>query len=257
MRESIRFGIGRLLMLATCLSLAVACGGGGREDPILRLSSEEAFTEGQRLMADEKYLQAREHFAHAFQTAPNSEVGRDALLLQADAFFLEGGEVNLVRAEAKYRDFNNRYPISDKAAYVQHQVAKSLALRMRKADRDQSETRDAIAAFEELISLYPTSEHVAGAEEEIARLRSNLARHEYLVARYQLRRGLAGAAKARLTGLLEEYPDYEDLDLALWSLGLAHHKLDEADEAATVFARLRAEHPESEYLSKIPSEYRG
>ncbi len=233
----------------------MGCGHGVQEDPILRLSSEEAFAKGQELMADEKYQQAHEYFAHAFQTAPNSEIGRDALLLQADAYFLSGGEFNLIKAEAKYRDFNNRYPTSENASYVQFQVANSLAKRMRKADRDQSETRKAMAAFEELIALYPTSEYVPQVEDEIRTLRSNLARHEYLVARYQLRRGLVKAGKSRLEGLIEKYPEYEERDLALFSLGIAHSRLKEQEEATAVFERLRSEFPASEYVKKIPSEY--
>lgn len=246
----------RVVGVVVAVALCVAgCGGGAKEDPILRLSAAEAFAEGQRLMEAEKYQLAREYFAHAFQTAPNSEIGRDALLAQADAYFLAGGEVNLVRAEAKYRDFNNRYPTSEKASFVQYQIANSLAQRMRKADRDQSETRKAIEAFEELLTLYPTSPYTAEAEAGIARLRSNLARHEYLVAKYQLRRGLVEAAKTRLTYLLDRFPEYEERDLALYSLGVAHDRLDEPEAAAEAFARLRDEFPSSEYVAKIPPEY--
>ena len=226
--------------------LMIGCGGSVAEDPILRLSSEEAFAKGKELMAAEKYELAREHFAHAFQTAPNSEIGREALLLQADAFFLAGGESNLVRAEAKYRDFNNRYPTSDRGAYVQYQIAHSLELRMRKPDRDQAETQKAISAFEELLTLYPTSEYAAEAEAGIERLKVNLADHEYLVARYQFRRGLHKAAIARIDYLASQFPEYPQLDAAICLLARSHKKLGEQEEAAAAFARLRTEFPGTE-----------
>ena len=154
-----RTGLGALSAVLVCSVLIIGCGGSIAEDPILRLSSEEAFTKGKELMAAEKYDQAREHFAHAFQTAPNSEIGRDALLLQADAYFLGGTESDLVRAESKYRDFNNRYPTSDRAAYVQYQVALTLRT-AHEASRTVISPRPdkAIAAYEELLTLYPTSE---------------------------------------------------------------------------------------------------
>ncbi len=226
--------------------------GGVAEDPILRLSSEEAFNIGKKLMEEKKYDQAREHFAHAFQTAPNSEFGRDALLLQADAYFLWGGETNLIRAENKYRDFNNRYPTSDRATYVQYQIAKTLAERRRKPDRDQTETAKAIEAFEELLALYPTSEYSAEAEAGIEELRMSLAEHEYLVARYQFRRGLMGASVNRLTGLLDEYPTYPQRDQALCYLGLSYHGLRQNEKAAETFAQLRDEYPDSKHCKKTP-----
>jgi outer membrane protein assembly factor BamD len=242
------FWDGRVLAMSLllCAGLMVGCGGSVAEDPILRLSSEEAFAKGKELMAAEKYELARDHFAHAFQTAPNSEIGRDALLLQADAYFLSGGESNLVRAEAKYRDFNNRYPTSDQGSYVQYQIAHSLELRMRKPDRDQAETQKAISAFEELLTLYPTSEHAAEAEAGIERLKVNLANHEFLVARYQFRRGLHQAAIARLEYLASEFPEYPELDEAICLLGRSHKKLGEAEEAAAAFTRLRVEFPKTE-----------
>jgi len=233
-----------------CCSFLVACGGVA-EDPILRLSSEEAFAKGEELMADEKYALAREHFAHAFQTAPNSEVGRDALLLQADAYYLAGGETNFVRAEGKYRDFNNRYPTSGKGAYVQLQIAASLEHRRRKPDRDQSETAKAIAAYEELLTLYPTSEFASEAQSGIARLRVSLAEHEYLVARYQFRRGLVPASVNRLESLMEVYPDYPELDKVLCMLGRAWKRLEKAEKATATFARLSSEFPGSEYCQGV------
>lgn len=246
MKSTVQTACGVLVVVLGCSLSIIGCGGGVAEDPILRLSSQEAFDLGKELMADEKYEQAREHFAHAFQTAPNSEIGRDALLLQADAYFLAGGETNLIRAESKYRDFNNRYPTSDRAAYVQYQVALTLEQRMRKPDRDQSETGKAIAAYEELLTLYPTSEQAALAGDGIERLRVNLAEHEYLVARYQFRRGLHKAAVNRLEFLADEYPDYPGLDKVLCLLARSNTTLDQPEEASLAFSRLRAEYSASE-----------
>ena len=98
---------------------------------------------------------------------PNSAVGRESLLLAADTYYLQGGTTNYVQAEAKYRDFLNRFPTSDQAAYVQFQIANSLAKRMEKPDRDQNVTRKSMEAYQELIRLYPTSEYAAQAQEQM------------------------------------------------------------------------------------------
>ena len=71
------------LAVAVVVSL-VGCKGGIREDPILRLSADEAFQKGQELMEKKKHTQAVKYFDHAFEVAPNSRTGRDALLLAVD-----------------------------------------------------------------------------------------------------------------------------------------------------------------------------
>ena len=112
--------------------------------------------------ASEKYDKARPYFTHAFEVEPNSTIGREALLLAADTYYLQGGTANYIQAEAKYRDFLNRFPTSEQSAYVQFQIANSLAKRMEKPDRDQNVTRKAMEAYQELIRAL-SDERVRGA----------------------------------------------------------------------------------------------
>lgn len=244
-----------LLLAAAALVSVAGCKSGLAEDPILRLSATEALTEGKELMAAEKYARARRYLSHAFEVEPNSVSGRESLLLLADSYYLDGGSVNLVQAEAKYRDFLNRFPTSDQAAYSQFQIANSLSARMEKPDRDQQATGDALAAYHELIRLYPTSEYVAEARQRIREVRDRLAEHEFVVGEFYLRRTLLGAAVLRFEGLLENYPDYDQRDKVLFHLGLAYRKSklpEHQDRALGVFRRLRREHPESPYVDDIP-----
>jgi len=220
-------------LLAPLLLVVAACGSRGANDPILRLSAAESLAEGKRLLEKERYAAARPYFSHAFEVEPNSAAGREALLLVADTLFLEGGDANLIQAEAKYRDFQNRFPTSDRAAYVQYKIAASLAGRMERPDRDQTSTEKARAALEDLLRLYPTSEYAEEARAELAR---------------------PVAAIARLEQLLERFPDYEARDKAMFNLALAYRAAKRADDAAATAAKLRAEFPESDYLEKLPED---
>lgn len=241
-------------LLAPLLLVVAACGSRGANDPILRLSAAESLAEGKRLLEKERYAAARPYFSHAFEVEPNSAAGREALLLVADTLFLEGGDANLIQAEAKYRDFQNRFPTSDRAAYVQYKIAASLAGRMERPDRDQTSTEKARAALEDLLRLYPTSEYAEEARAELARVRQNLGEHEYQVGRFYLRYGLPVAAIARLEQLLERFPDYEARDKAMFNLALAYRAAKRTDDAAATAAKLRAEFPESDYLEKLPED---
>ena len=251
--RQIRRSLGSAVAVVLLLALATACSSrGGANDPILRLSAAESLAEGKRLFERERYSSARPYFAHAFEVEPNSAAGREALLLVADTLFMEGSDADLIQAEAKYRDFQNRFPTSDRAAYVQYKIAAALTKRMGRPDREQDATRKAQVALEDLLRLYPTSDYADEARDELAKVKKNLAEHEYLVGKFYLRYGLTPAAIARLEGLLEKYPDYDEQAKALYTLGLAYRSAKRADDAQATFSKLRDDFPESEYTRKIP-----
>ena len=249
----------RLLVLAALLlaGASLACRGAAREDPILRLASAESLAEGKRVMELEKDAQARKYLAHAFEIEPNSVSGREALLMVADSLYLEGGNANLLQAEAKYRDFLNRFPTSDRAAYVQFQIGAALAGRVERPDRDQSVTQKALTAFQEVVRLYPASEQAQQAQGRIAELRGRLAEHEFQVARFYYRFGLPRATESRLEFLLEQYPEYTAKDKVYFYLGMAQQRMDKPEEARQWFDKLRQEFPSSEFVGEIPRDQRG
>ena len=248
-----------LCCLALTLGLALsACKSRGlREDPILRLSAAESLVEGKRLFERGKYDRARPYLSHAFEVEPNSAAGREALLLVADCYFEAGSDTDLIQAEAKYRDFQNRFPTSQRAAYVQSQIAMSLAQRIEKAERDQAATVKARAALEDLLRLFPTSEYAATARTELIRVLDRLAEHEYAVGRFYLRYGVPAAAATRLEGIFKNFPDYTQKDKALFHLARAYQDLDRADDAQATWTRLRTDFPDSPWTAKIPREQSG
>ena len=245
----------RALFLLAALALSFACGGRARrEDPILRLSAPEALAEGKRLFELGKYAAARPYFTHAFEVEPNSAGGREALLLAADALFLQGSDENFLQAEARYRDFRNRFPTSDRSAYVQLQIARSLTSRMERADRDQKVTHQAREALEELLRIYPDTPEAEQAREELRLVRDRLAAHEMVVGTFYLRFGLPQAAVKRFEKVLADFPDYGANDELLYHLAAAYRRLERADEAAETLARLRESHPESEWTRRAAKE---
>ena len=243
-------------LLFAFVALAGCRSGRKHEDPILRLSAAESLTEGKRLLDGKKYGQARPFFQHAFEVEPNSAAGREALLLVADTLYFESGEANLVQAEAKYRDYQNRFPTSSRAAYVQFQIANALSRRIERPDRDQQSSRKAVSAYEDLLRLYPTSEYVAPAREGLEKVRSSLAEHEFQVGRFYYRFGLPAAAVMRLEGLLDKYPQYPGRDKTLYVLAQVYLDVDRKDDAQAAFSRLAKEFPSSPWVAKIPKESR-
>ena len=254
---------GAEILLAAALALTAACGG-VKDDPILRLSSAEALEIGKQLLEDEKFTQAREHLVHAFEVEPNSETGREGLLLAADALFLRGGYQSYVEAEQRYRDFLNRFPTSDQAAYAQFRLAASLAERMEKPDRDQQTARQALTEFENVRRLYPTSQFAGQAAQRIVEVRNHLAEHEFVVGAFYYRFRTPTAAGNRFREMLEQYPDYPEPDKILAHMCLTYRLvlqqipsrlgLDRYEYLREACDRLRNEFPGSPWIKKAPSE---
>ena len=240
-------GIALILLLAGCKS------SGQKDDPILRLSGDESLAQGKKLMETKKYSRARPYLTHAFEVEPNSVGGREALLLVADSYYEDGGIENYVRAEARYRDYLNRFPTSDKAPYAQFQIANSLAERAAPPDRDQTPTRKALTAYQDLIRLYPTSEYAQKAQDKMESVEDTLAEHEWKVGHFYYRFRLYSAAVERFQYLVDHYPDYPQTDRVLYYLGAAQLKIKHKDAAREVFDRLRKDFPKSEFAAKIPS----
>ncbi|HEX5759555.1 MAG TPA: outer membrane protein assembly factor BamD [Thermoanaerobaculia bacterium] len=242
-----------LLALALpALAATAGCKSAPANDPVLKLSAEESLAAGKELLAREKHARARPYFEHAFEAEPNSVTGRTALLLVADTYYLEGNTSNFVQAEAKYRDYLNRFPTSEQAAYVQFQIANSLAKRMEKPDRDQSTTRKAVEAYQDLLRLYPTSEYAAQAREQMEVVRANLAEHEFVVGRFYLRYGRPVGAVERFRFLLDTYPEYPERDKVMYHLGLAYRESDQQNASRETFERLKNEFPDSPYNDRVP-----
>lgn len=237
------------------LILLVGCGGGGGIDPILQLSAEESLERGKEFMAQGKWLRSREYLIHAFEVEPNSATGREALLLVADSHFLDGGSENFIRAEAKYRDFQNRFPTSDRAAYVQFQIANSLAERMLRPDRDQASTRQALEAYLDLLRIYPTSEYIEEAQQQILVVKDNLAKSEFLKGYFYVRSmRLPLAAIRRFEGLMENYPEFSEMDKVLFFLGRSYARMKNYEKARGVWEQLESEYPESPFVGRIPRD---
>lgn len=242
------------LFVLSIVLLMLGCSGKRREDPILQLSAEEALEIGKELMAQNKHYRASQHLTHAFEVEPNSRNGREALLLAADALYLHGGSDNYIRCEAKYRDFLNRFPTSNRADYAQLQVANCLAKRSEKPDRDQQMTRKALQAYEELLRLYPTSSHIPEARQKIREVTDLLAEHELVIGEFYLKYGrgvLCAAAIQRFEFLREQFPDFSRMDTNLHHLAVAYRRCERDDEAEGAITELRERYPGSPYLEAL------
>lgn len=220
----------------------------------LELTKEELFAKGEELFEREKWAKSREYYTYVYENFPNDPLSSRGLLRIADTYFNQGGDVNLVEAQYKYRDYINRFPTSDMADYAMLQIANVAYEQMERPDRDQSKTREAIQKYREMLQLYPASPHRAQAEQRLQEGLDNLAEHERLVAAFYLKRGDYKAALPRLEGLLAEFPDFSKKDHVFYQLGVALAGLGREGEARLYFDRVLVEFPDSKVADDARTE---
>jgi outer membrane protein assembly factor BamD len=244
-----------LLILAGCR------GGRGNQQPVIdpeliNLTKEQAFQQAETQYDARKWQRARKFYAHVYESYPNDPLGRRSLLRVADTYYQQGGVLNLVEAQYKYRDFLNRYPGSEFADYAMLQIAMVSFQQMERPDRDQTKTREAVEKFRDMLSAFPSSKHRPEAEEKLQEALDRLAKHEHLVAKFYMNRGNFDAAIIRLNGIVDTYPAYAERDATFFDLATSLESLGRKGEARLYFERVVAEFPESEFAQRAKERLR-
>ena len=143
-----------------------------------------------------------------------------AKLLLGDSFFFQGSS-NFPEALVEYQSFLNYFPRSDKRDLALYRVALCHYAAIESAERDQSETRKALEAFQNLLTEAPGSPYVVDAKAKIIQCWRRLAEHELMVGIHYVNSYHFSGAERRLKELLETYPEYVDRERAYYYLGEA------------------------------------
>ena len=221
---------------------------------LLTEPKEVLYEKGQALLAKKKYEQARKYLNHVFETYPNEQMGREALLLVADSYFNQKSTTGYTEARYRYRDYLNRYPGAPRRDYARYQFALCYDKEHEKPDRDQTATREAIEQYRVLIREYPDSGYAGAARERVRQLTDLLAEHDFGIGYFYLRKGSTAAAMSRFNSLEQRYPDYGAKDKLYYYEGIAQIRLGRKDEADRYFQRVVQEYPNSAFAKKARSK---
>lgn len=245
---------------AIAVTLALLTGGcGGKtahtipipEGKTRDLSVEQLLQKGRALMERRKYFRARETLER-IQSRP--EVTRELLaevnLLIADAYYHNGGIINLAEALSRYTSFLTFYPTHPRADYAQYQLGLSYFKQALAPDKDQDTTLKALEAFREVERQHPGSEWVGPAREEIRKCTERLAESEMRVGLFYVKRDAWSGAIERFRTILEKYPLYSRLDRTYFELARALESDDRRDEALIYYEQMLERFPDSRYASE-------
>jgi outer membrane protein assembly factor BamD len=223
------------LTLLPVAILAVGCKSSKKQsdllDTLANLDKETIYDQAEQLYSEKEYQKARDLFSFVYDTFPNDPMGHKAALRVADTYVVKTDVTSLTEARLRYRDFANRYPNDPDRDYALLMVGQTYSARKLRPDRDLSDIQEALAAYQQLINLYPNSKYLSEAEGRVHGLRELLAEHDWLVAEYYRKNKYYLGALWRLEYIEENYPNYSQIALVNEQIGELKIMIDEREAA--------------------------
>ncbi len=245
-----RTSVTAIVLLAALVS-ACASGGGRRALPPGTTQPDQfLFERGNEMLERKKWLTAREFYKQVTETYTQSPVRPDAKLGIGDTYLGEGSSEALVLAIAEFQEFLSFYPTHPRADYAQYKIGLGHFRQMRAAQRDQTETREAIREFQTFLVRYPNSALLPEVKQHLREAKDRLGEAEFEVGRFYWRIRWYPGAIDRLSTLLKDDPEYTGRDGAYFYLGESLMQVNRKAEALPIYEKLVTEFEQSEYLEQ-------
>jgi outer membrane protein assembly factor BamD len=248
-------GASRPVVLALVLifglgGLVAGCSSVSKKPPVGTLEPDKFLWEhGTKELNDKHWLTAREYFRQLMDSYPQSAYRADAKLGLADTYLGEGSSESKVLAINEYHEFLSFYPTHPRADYAQYKLGMSHFYQMYGPERDQTETRAAVAELTQMVQKYPNSPLAPDARKHLRDARDRLSDAEYRVAYFYVKtQKFAPAAIERFKALMKDDPEYTRRDAVYFYLAQSYVKMNRPAEAIPLLDRLEKEFEQSEYL---------
>jgi len=192
-----------------------------------------------------RYEEAEKKFKKLVEEFPLSPYSLEAELLLGDISY---ATEKYDEASAYYTSFVAMHPTHPRASYALFQKGMSYFRDVLGADRDQTSTRKALFAFEDLVKDYPGSPYYEKSKELIGFLRRRLADREFYIGRFYFKNKNYKAALSRFRDILSDYPEVGLTDQTLYYIGESYTRIGEKRLAEDAFTTLITDYPESQFI---------
>ncbi|HZX36634.1 MAG TPA: outer membrane protein assembly factor BamD [Thermodesulfobacteriota bacterium] len=198
------------------------------------------------------YEEAEASFKSITDEYPLSPQAIEAELMLGDTYY---ASERYDEASASYTAFQAFHPGHPKAAYALFQKGMSHFKEVLSVDRDQTKTRKALFAFEDLVKFYPESPYAEKSKEVVSFLRDRLAGSEMYVGRFYYKTKNYKGALRRFSIVIKDYRDTNAVDEALYYIGETYNSLGEKDLAKEAFATLVSDFPRSSFFEAAKTKF--
>jgi outer membrane protein assembly factor BamD len=245
--------IAAALMLAMLFPLAACAGRGGRTKADTQYVARDVntlYNLGKQRLDQGQYALAAALFDEVERQHPYSIWARRAQLMSAFAYYAAR---DYTKSLESARRFLSIHPGNKDAPYAYYLIALDYYEQIQDVSRDQTQTRQALDALNELIRRYPNTRYASDAKLKVDLVRDHLAGKEMAVGRFYQRRGQWLAATTRFRFVIEDYQTTSHTPEALMRLVESYLALGIPEEARKTAAVLGANYPGSKWYERAYS----
>lgn len=245
-RQSFRTILRAATIGLVALSLGACAGLFGKDDlQVLDEPADRLYNEGLFLLNNKRdYKAAGKKFEEVDRQHPYSEWARKSLIMSAYAAYESRQYEEAITAAKRYVAL---HPGNPDAAYAQYLMASSYFDQIPDISRDQGRTEKALAALDEVIRKYPTTEYAASAKKKVEIARDQLAAKEMDIGRYYMNKRDYTGAINRFKSVVTQYQTTRHVEEALARLTECYMTLGIVPEAQTAAAVLGHNFPDSRW----------
>lgn len=219
-------------------------------------SAKLNFEAGEEALKNDDFEKAITYFQFVRSKYPFSQYAALSDLKIADAKF---AQEKWLDAASAYEVFIRLHPRHEQVSFASyrvgvsyfHSVPSDFFLFPPSTSREQSFTKQALAALERFIVQYPNSENNVDAKNKRSLLFSYLAKHNQHIANYYVRRGRYNAAAERYLSVEELYPETKESSESLFlAAEIFRTKLKDPDRAIEAYSVIVEQKQDSPYAKK-------
>ncbi|NUR33249.1 MAG: outer membrane protein assembly factor BamD [Gemmatimonadaceae bacterium] len=230
----------RRALVATLLLLAAAC---HPDFEITKFPTNEALYRA----ATEEFARGRwENAVAAFEKLTTDLPARDTLLPRAHWYLARAHQekAEWVLAATSFSRLTESFPDDSLADDAALEAARSYRKLWRKPALDPTYGESALASYNTLLGLYPTSPLIPQARKELADLEEMFAQKNYLSGMYYFRRGGYDSGIIYFKDVINRYPQSASARLAQLRLVDSYKKIRYREDAVEACAALRKRFPD-------------
>jgi outer membrane protein assembly factor BamD len=245
------------VLVVTCALLSLsACGLlPGKSDESKNVSASKLYAEAREEMDGAHYEAAIKLFEKLESNYPFGTYAAQAQMEIAYAHYKAQDQAEALASVERFIKLHPNHPAVDYMYYLRGLINfndqigfMSFIYAQDPTERDPKATREAFAAFKELVDKFPNSKYAPDAIQRMNYLINAMAAYEVHVANYYYRRGAYLAALNRAQGAVTDYSEAPAREEALFIMIRAYDKLgmfDLRDDTQRVFQK---NYPNSHFL---------
>ena len=245
--------IAAAVMLAMLVSLPACAGGSGRTRADTHYVARDVntlYNLGKQRLDRGQFAIAAALFDEVERQHPYSIWARRAQLMSAFSYYAARDYQKSIDSA---RRFLSIHPGNKDAPYAYYLIALDYYEQIQDVSRDQTQTRQALDALNELIRRYPNTRYAADAKLKVDLVRDHLAGKEMSVGRFYQVRGQWLAAATRFRAVVDGYQTTSHTPEALMRLVECYLALGIPEEARKAAAVLGANYPASKWYERAYS----